>query len=82
MKKSNRQRVYEYLKAVNEKPKSGVFVVFPVDENGEIVGDKGQFSTGGEHIEEILESEVEKRIPPAFLNGWLAGRGIRRQKNP
>lgn len=81
MKKSNRQRVYEYLQAVKHPPKTGIFVVINVNEQGEIEGDEGVFSASGESGD-VLTSEVERRIPATFLTGWLSGKGIRKRKSP
>lgn len=77
--KSNRQRVNEYLKSLRNPPKTGVMIVMDVNADGEIVGDTTLFEADKGHVDDYLEGEALRHIPSSFINGWIAGRGLRRK---
>lgn len=75
-KKSNRQIVREHLYQTKHPPRREALVMIPVSDDGTIDGDIRAFEGDRQAIEDILESEVEKHIPPVFVAGWLAGKGL------
>lgn len=74
MKKSNRQIVRDCLYLTNHPPRREALVMIPVSEDGTISGDARAFDGDREAAESMLKSEIERRIPPAFISGWLCGR--------